>query len=103
MLDGYLVFCLTHGQWARIQPLLPFSVGRRGRPLRDDRRVVEGIIYRYRFGIRGGHQGTGGTSPPAISESFLGLLPSPYKDVPTAATLIAQNDRLGWLLHGSVH
>ena len=42
---------LTDGQWSQIQPLLPSSVGRRGRPFRDDRRVVEGIIYRYRCGI----------------------------------------------------
>ncbi|MDQ0767313.1 transposase [Pseudarthrobacter defluvii] len=42
---------MTDGQWARIQSLLPSSVGRRGRPFRDDRRVVEGIIYRYRCGI----------------------------------------------------
>lgn len=42
---------LTDGQWARIVQLLPSSVGRRGRPFRDDRRVVEGIIYRYRCGI----------------------------------------------------
>ena len=27
------------------------SAGRRGRPFRDDRRVAEGIIYRYRCGI----------------------------------------------------
>lgn len=42
---------LTDGQWSQIQPLLPSSAGRRGRPFRDDRRVVEGIIYRYRCGI----------------------------------------------------
>lgn len=42
---------LADGQWALIQPLLPSSSGRRGRPFRDDRRVVEGIIYRYRCGI----------------------------------------------------
>jgi transposase len=42
---------LTDGQWTQIQPLLPSSAGRRGRPFRDDRRVVEGIIYRYRCGI----------------------------------------------------
>jgi transposase len=42
---------LTDGQWSRIQLLLPSSAGRRGRPFRDDRRVVEGIIYRYRCGI----------------------------------------------------
>ncbi|WP_374201000.1 transposase [Arthrobacter sp. AK04] len=42
---------MTDGQWARVQPLLPSFVGRRGRPSRDDRRVVEGIIYGYRCGI----------------------------------------------------
>jgi transposase len=42
---------LTDGQWSQIQPLLPSSAGRRGRPFRDERRVVEGIIYRYRCGI----------------------------------------------------
>jgi transposase len=42
---------LTDGQWSQIQPLLPSSAGRRGRPFRDDRRVVEGINYRYRCGI----------------------------------------------------
>ena len=42
---------LTDGQWALIQPLLPSSSGRRGRPFREDRRVVEGISYRYRCGI----------------------------------------------------
>lgn len=42
---------LTNVQWARIAPLLPSSQGRRGRPFRDDRRVVEGIIYRFRCGL----------------------------------------------------
>lgn len=42
---------LTDSQWARIQPVLPSSAGRAGRPFRDDRRVVEGITYRYRCGI----------------------------------------------------
>jgi transposase len=32
-------------------PPLPSSVGRRGRPFREDRRVVEGIIYRFRCGL----------------------------------------------------
>jgi transposase len=31
--------------------LLPSSAGRPGRPFRDDRRVVEGIIYRFRCGL----------------------------------------------------
>jgi putative transposase len=36
---------------ARIAPLLPSSVGRPGRRFQDDRRVVEGIIYRFRCGL----------------------------------------------------
>ncbi|WP_083275687.1 IS5 family transposase [Pseudonocardia sp. HH130630-07] len=42
---------LTDVQWARLAPLLPSSEGRRGCPFRDDRRVLEGIIYRYRCGL----------------------------------------------------
>jgi transposase len=42
---------LTDAQWGLIAALLPSSVGRRGRRFRDDRRVVEGIIYRYRCGL----------------------------------------------------
>ena len=42
---------LTDDQWERIRPLLPSSDGKRGRPFRDDRPVVEGILYRYRCGI----------------------------------------------------
>jgi len=41
---------LTDAQWDRIVGLLPSSAGRRGRPFRDDRRVVEGVIWRYRVG-----------------------------------------------------
>ncbi|MEJ6549665.1 transposase [Corynebacterium sp. USCH3] len=41
----------TDTQWARIEPLLPSSDGHRGRPFRNNRQVVEGIIYRYRCGI----------------------------------------------------
>ena len=42
---------LSDDQWSRIEPLLPCSDGRRGRPFRGHRQVVEGIIYRYRCGI----------------------------------------------------
>jgi transposase len=38
-------------QWERISSLLPSNAGRRGHPFGDDRRVVEGIVYRYRTGI----------------------------------------------------
>ena len=41
---------LTDAQWARVEPLLPSSDGLRGRPFRDHRQVVEGIIYRFRAG-----------------------------------------------------
>src|SRR5699024_172836 len=41
----------TNAQWERVEPLLPTNEGRKGRPFGDSRRVVEGIIYRYRTGI----------------------------------------------------
>ncbi|WP_407648558.1 IS5 family transposase [Gulosibacter molinativorax] len=39
---------LTDRQWALIAPLLPSNEGRRGHPFGDDRRVVDGMIYRFR-------------------------------------------------------
>ena len=42
---------LSDAQWSRVEELLPSSSGRRGRPFRDHRQVVEGIIFRYRAGI----------------------------------------------------
>jgi len=39
---------LSDSEWARIEPLLPSSAGRRGRPFRDHRQVVEAIVYRLR-------------------------------------------------------
>lgn len=39
---------LTDEQWVLIAPLLPSNTGRRGHPFGDDRRVVDGIIYRFR-------------------------------------------------------
>ena len=41
---------LSDEQWARIAPLMSSFDGSRGRPFGDHRRVVEGIIYRYRPG-----------------------------------------------------
>lgn len=38
-------------EWARIEPLLPSNAGRKGHPFGENRRVVEGIAYRYRTGI----------------------------------------------------
>ena len=42
---------LTDAQWERISELLPSSNGLVGRPFRDHRQVVEGIVYRYRTGV----------------------------------------------------
>lgn len=42
---------LTDVQWELIDPLMPSSEGKRGRPFKDHRRVVEGMIYRYRTGV----------------------------------------------------
>ncbi len=42
---------LTDAQWELIEALMPSSHGRQGRPFRDHRAVVEGIVYRYRTGI----------------------------------------------------
>ena len=45
----YRVF--TDEQWKRIELLLPSNDGRHGHPFGDNRRVVEGIAYRFRTGI----------------------------------------------------
>ena len=42
---------LTDAQWATIESMVPSSQGRRGKPLRDSRQVIDGIIYRYRTGV----------------------------------------------------
>lgn len=36
--------------WSVIEPVLPSGSGRRGRPWRDHRRVLEGIAWRFRSG-----------------------------------------------------
>ena len=41
----------TDEQWERIEPLLPSNEGRQGHPFGDNRKIVEGIVYRYRAGI----------------------------------------------------
>lgn len=42
---------LSDDQWDLIEPFLPPQRSGRGRPMRDHRQVVEGVIYRYRCGI----------------------------------------------------
>lgn len=36
--------------WALIEPVMPTSAGRRGRPWNDHRHTLEGIIWRFRTG-----------------------------------------------------
>ncbi|WP_101573659.1 transposase [Brevibacterium sp. 239c] len=38
-------------QRARVESLLPSNTGKRARPFENNRRIVEGIVYRYRTGI----------------------------------------------------
>ena len=42
---------LSDTQWEILEPLLPAQRPVTGRPMRDHRQVIEGIIYRYRCGI----------------------------------------------------
>lgn len=42
---------LTDAQWKRLRPLLPLPSSGRGRPRRDDRTVVEGILWRLATGV----------------------------------------------------
>ena len=42
---------LSDSEWARLEPLMPSSKNCVGRPFQDHRRILEGIIYRYRAGI----------------------------------------------------
>lgn len=41
---------LTGAQWVAIEALLPCSDGKRGRPFRDGRQVIEGIVFKFRSG-----------------------------------------------------
>jgi len=41
---------LTDEQWARVEALLPSSEGKQSRPFRDHRKVLNGIVYRFRTG-----------------------------------------------------
>jgi transposase len=41
---------LSDEAWALVEPLMPVASGGGGRPFADHRRLVEGIIWRYRTG-----------------------------------------------------
>jgi transposase len=42
---------LSDAQWARLRPLLPPLPQGRGRPRRDDRTIIEGILWRLATGV----------------------------------------------------
>lgn len=42
---------LSERQWERLRPLLPPAPPGRGRPRRDDRTIVEGILWRLATGV----------------------------------------------------
>jgi transposase len=46
----YRTRVISDAVWALIAPLLPSSDGLRGRPFRDHRPVIEGIVFRFRTG-----------------------------------------------------
>jgi transposase len=41
---------LTDEQWERLQPLLPPQTHRRGRPAKDHRRIINGVLWLNRTG-----------------------------------------------------
>lgn len=41
---------LSDAAWVRVESLMPAGSRRGGRPFRDHRRVVEGIVWRFRTG-----------------------------------------------------
>ena len=44
-------YALREDQWERIEGLLPGRVGHVGGPARDNRVLVDAVLYRYRAGI----------------------------------------------------
>ena len=45
-MDNYVDYNLTDEQWKRIQPLLPpENIGKRGRPRKDDRMMLNGMLW----------------------------------------------------------
>ncbi|MFZ2177439.1 MAG: transposase [Rhodococcus sp. (in: high G+C Gram-positive bacteria)] len=61
---------LSDAQWALIEPMLPSSDGRSGRPFRNNRKLVEGVIYQSQAGVAWRDFcsiSAGGEAGPAIS------------------------------------
>ena len=45
-MDNYIDYDLTDEQWKRIQPLLPpENTGKKGRPRKDDRMMLNGMLW----------------------------------------------------------
>ncbi|WP_218125684.1 transposase [Sinosporangium album] len=55
---------MTDSAWRRIEPLLPAADGR-GRPQRDHRQVIDGILWRLLTGVPWSFPGAGTISPTA--------------------------------------
>ena len=52
-MDKYETYDLTEEQWKRIQPLLPpENTGKKGRPRKDDRTMVNGMLWMNRSGAQ---------------------------------------------------
>ena len=66
---------LTDFEWSIIQPLLPNKP--RGVPRVDDRRVLNGILWRFRTGSRRGPTSLSATglTRPATTASYAGVRP----------------------------
>lgn len=101
--------CFTNEQWARVEPLLPSNVGRRGRPFGDHRRVVEGMVYRYRTGIpwrdlpygmgHGKRYGNATTTMPGMAPGIRYWLISWPKPMPRARSM----GTCQWMLRSTGH
>lgn len=52
-MDKYENYDLTEEQWKRIQPLLPLeNTGKKGRPRKDDRIMLNGMLWMNRSGAQ---------------------------------------------------
>ena len=52
-MDNYVNYELTDEQWERIQPLLPpENTGKKGRPRKDDRTMLNGMLWMNRSGAQ---------------------------------------------------
>ena len=51
-MENYVNYELTDEQWKRIQPLLPpENTGKKGRPRKDDRTMLNGMLWMNHSGM----------------------------------------------------